>query len=234
MGGDSVAVVIPFRDRGIDPRRAANLKRVVGQWQAYNVAPMIVSDRREGSAQFNRSAAYNTAARHLDAQVLIFAESDMLISPSQITIATAMAVESPGLVVPFTEYRYLSAKDSVKVRGGDIPERFTPESIMKDGASIGAINVLSRQTLDAIGCWDESFEGAWYDDVAMKIAFEVCAGLTRWVDGPASHLWHKPGLGGSPLTAEDKAATARNKERLELYRQATTPERIRELTAGGH
>ncbi|HEX7425479.1 MAG TPA: glycosyltransferase family 2 protein, partial [Mycobacterium sp.] len=46
--------------------------------------------------------------------------------------------------------------------------------------------------------------------------------------------WHKPGLGGSHLTAEDKAATARNKERLELYRQATTPERIRELTAGGH
>jgi len=119
MGGDSVAVVIPFRDRGIDPRRAANLKRVVGQWQAYNFAPMIVSDGREGSAQFNRSAAYNTAARHLDAQVLIFAESDMLISPSQITIATAMAVESPGLVVPFTEYRYLSAKDSVKVRGGE-------------------------------------------------------------------------------------------------------------------
>jgi len=52
MGGDSVAVVIPFRDRGIDPRRAANLKRVVGQWQAYNFAPMIVSDGREGSTQF--------------------------------------------------------------------------------------------------------------------------------------------------------------------------------------
>ena len=74
---------------------------------------------------------------------------------------------------------------------------------------------------------------AWYDDVAMKIAFEVCAGSTRWVDGSAWHLWHKPGLGGSHRTAEDKAATARNKERLELYRQATTPERIRELTAGG-
>ena len=49
MGGDSVTVVIPFRDRGIDPRRAANLKRVVGQWQAYNFAPMIVSDGRKAA-----------------------------------------------------------------------------------------------------------------------------------------------------------------------------------------
>jgi hypothetical protein len=159
----------------------------------------------------------------------------MLVPYSQIRQAVAMSAAAPGLVVPFIQYRYLTSEDSGLVRAHDIePGDCIPESTMDNGKSIGAINVVSRETLDAIGQWDEVFEGAWYDDVAMKIAFEVCAGPTRWVDGPAWHLWHKPGLGGSHLTAEDKAATARNKERLELYRQATTLERIRELTAGGH
>jgi hypothetical protein len=188
-----------------------------------------------GDAQFNRSQAYNRGAWFVDADVVVFAEADMLVPYSQIRQAVAMAAAAPGLVVPFIQYRYLTPEDSGLVRAHDIePGDCIPESTMDNGESIGAINVVSRETLDAIGLWDEVFEGAWYDDVAMKIAFEVCAGPTRWVDGPAWHLWHKPGLGGSHLTAEDKAATARNKERLELYRQATTTERIHELTAGGH
>jgi hypothetical protein len=231
----NVAIVIPFRDRGNDPLRPANLRCVIEHWDGCDMPVWLSDDGRVGDAQFNRSQAYNRGAWFVDADVVVFAEADMLVPYSQIRQAVAMAAAAPGLVVPFIQYRYLTPEDSCLVRAHDIkPGECIPESTMDNGESIGAINVVSRETLDAIGRWDEVFEGAWYDDVAMKIAFEVCAGLTRWVDGPAWHLWHKPGLGGSHLTAEDEAATARNKERLELYRQATTPERIRELTAGGH
>lgn len=231
----NVAIVIPFRDRGIDPLRSANVRRVIEHWDGCDVPLWLGDDGRVGDAQFNRSQAYNRGAWCVDADVVVFAEADMLVPYSQIRRAVAMAAAAPGLVVPFSQYRYLTSEDSGLVRAHDIePGDCNPESIMDNGESIGAINVVSRETLDAIGRWDEVFEGAWYDDVAMKIAFEVCAGPTRWVDGPAWHLWHKPGLGGSPLTAEDEAATARNKARLELYRQATTPQRIRELTAGVH
>lgn len=231
----NVAIVIPFRDRGIDPLRSANVRRVIEHWDGCDVPLWLGDDGRVGDAQFNRSQAYNRGAWCVDADVVVFAEADMLVPYRQIRRAVAMAAAAPGLVVPFSQYRYLTSEDSGLVRAHDIePGDCNPESIMDNGESIGAINVVSRETLDAIGQWDEVFEGAWYDDVAMKIAFEVCAGPTRWVDGPAWHLWHKPGLGGSPLTAEDEAATARNKARLELYRQATTPQRIRELTAGVH
>jgi hypothetical protein len=67
----------------------------------------------------------------------------------------------------------------------------------------------------------------------MNRAFEVAAGPTRCVNGPAYHLYHLPGWKGDHLTDEDRAATERNKARWQLYLGATSGERIRELTAGG-
>lgn len=229
-----IALIIPFRDRGIDPLRKANLERVLEHWRPYTKTALAIDDGREGDAQFNRSAAYNKGVRRRRvAEVFIFTESDMILDYGQIDKAVQMALEAPGLVVPFTQYRYLSPRDSERVRAGEIaPEDCTPESTMDNGRSIGAVNVVSRETLNLIGQWDESFEGNWYDDNAMQRAFEVCAGPTRWVDGPAHHLYHLPGWKGSHLTDEDKAATARNKARYGLYQRAETPERIRELTAG--
>lgn len=228
----SVAVIIPFRDRGIDPLRKANLDRVVDHSRVYTKTPTVVSDGRDGDAQFNRSAAYNAGVRECpDAEVFVFTESDMLLDYTQIDQAVCLARETPGLVVPFTQYRYLTPEDSELVRADQVqPATCWPESTMDDGKSIGAINVVSRDTLDLIGQWDECFEGNWYDDNAMHRAFEVCAGPTRWVDGPAHHLFHLPGWKGDHLTDADRAATARNKARYDLYRKAQTPERIRELT----
>lgn len=229
-----VAVIIPFRDRGRDPLRQANLERIELHWRHNFMAPLIVSDGGTGDEQFNRSAAYNRGIRHCgDADVFVFTESDMFVSPEQIRTAIIKARVAEGLVVPFTQYRYLSEHDSDRIRAGEIqPQDCTPQGVMDDGSSIGAINVVSRQTMDAVGQWDETFDGSWYDDDAMCRAFEVAAAPTRWVDGPAYHLYHLPGWRGSHLTAADRAATARNRRRLNLYRQASSAQRIRQLTAG--
>lgn len=231
-----VAVVIPFRDRGHDPLRAANLVRVLEHWDTYwyeHAHLYIVDDGRTGTRPFNRSAAYNRGRRLAgSAEVIVFAESDMLIDTEQIREAVDQAVSVPGLVVPFTQYHYLSEADSRHVRAGANPSQCAPESTMTNGRAIGAINVVSSTTLDAIGQWDESFEGSWYDDNAMKIAFEKCAGPTRWITGPAHHLYHLPGWTGDHLTDIDRAATRANRRRLAHYRHAHTPDRIRDLTTG--
>jgi GT2 family glycosyltransferase len=230
----SVAVVIPFRDRGRDPLRAANLIHILDHWDTFDAPLHVVDDGRTGTAAFNRSAAYNLGRqRARDADVIIFTESDMLIDFEQIHHAIGQAVSAPGLVVPFTQYRYLSEADSAHVRAGRLDAaQCQPESTMEDGRSIGAINVISADTLDAVGQWDESFEGSWYDDNAMRIAFEMCAGPTRWVTGPAHHLYHLPGWTGSHLTDTDRAATTANRHRLRMYRHAHTADRIRDLTTG--
>lgn len=227
----SVVIIIPYRDRGTDPLRAANLDRVLQHWTGYPAHFYFVDDGRSGAAAFNRSAAYNRGAAMTDAEVLVYTEADMLVDYAQVTEAVELARQEPGLVIPFTQYRYLSPADSEAVRRRRKPTwRCTPEHVMDDGQSIGAINVVSRRSIELVGGWDEAFEGNWYDDNAMKIAFEICAGPTRWVDGPAYHLYHLPGHKGEHLTDADRAATAANKARLGRYQQATTPDEIRQLT----
>lgn len=224
------AIIIPFRDRGRDPLRKANLEAVLRYWETYDWPVFVVDDGRYRNRQFNRSAAYNNGAEACEADVMVYIEADMIVPSNQIQDGIKAAQAQPGLVVGFTEYRYLSKESSAKVLQGVHPALLTPERIMPNGVSIGAVNIVSRKTLDLVGGYDENFEGSWYDDNAMKRAFDICAGRTRWIPGPAWHLYHLPGWQGSHLTDDDRAATRRNKARYARYADARTPEQIRALT----
>lgn len=234
LNGDlRVGVIIPYRDRGGDHFRQANLIRVLAQWRAYDMLATVVGDDRDGKDQFNRSRAYNNGRKlWAEADVLVFAEADMLIEYGSIMHAIEAARKETGLVVPFTTYYALTPTASEDVRFYLLePEDAAYEFMMGNGASIGAINVVSRETMDLIGQFDESFEGNWFDDDAMKIAFERLAGPTTWIHGPAWHLYHLPGHRGEHLSAADRAATEMNRRRLTKYRLAS-PERLHALLAG--
>lgn len=236
----STKIIIPFRLRdGADPRRAANLEVVLAWWYAHGFDTQIQSDGLSGDAQFNRHRAYNRAVeRFPETQTFVFAEADMLIHPNQIVKAVVMAQREPGLVVPFTQYRYLSDGKTEILRDlyhdqtntflvdwwsqpvdGDRSIFTTePESTMDGGRSIGAVNVVSRATLDITGGFTEATRGNWYDDNITEEGFAFLAGPTRWVEGPAVHMYHLPGHKGDHLSEEDKAATAHNKQILKDLR----------------
>jgi hypothetical protein len=232
----TIKVIIPFRDRGHDLRRGANLEVVMAWWYAHNLEPAIVDDGLEGDAQFNRHRAYNQAvSRNPDVDVFIFTEADMLIPIDQIAVAAKLAAVRPGLVVPFMQYRYLSDETTSLVRNAFAdfsPEELsrwiamapinpqsifnlTPESTMENGTSIGAVNVVSRETLDMTGGFTEATEGNWYDDRIIEEGFKFLTDHnTSYIPGPAVHLYHLPGWKGDHLTEADKAATQRNRDLL--------------------
>lgn len=240
MNDPTVKVVIPFRDRGLDLRRGANLEVVMAWWWAHGITPYIQDDGGSGDAQFNRHRAYNLAVEAFpEADAFVFTEADMLIHPTQILNACAEALARPGLVVPFTQYRYLSDQTTAVVRdrfhdldraelakwwarNPDDPNSvfsLTPESMMDNGRSIGAVNIVSKVALDMAGGFTEATSGNWYDDNIVEEAFAYLTGTpTRWAHGPAVHLYHLPGWKGDHLTEEDRQATARNKELLRLMR----------------
>lgn len=223
------AVVVPFRDRGTDRLRSMNLSCVLEHWENFHPSPHVVSDGRNGNALFNRSAAYNRGieASDPDTEVYVFAESDMLCPADQIFDAVVLAEEHLGMVVPFDTYCYHSAMGSVNIRKGQDPALFKPKWMMENCKSVGAINVVSRATLDAIGGrYDDVFEGNWYDDDAMKLAFEVCAGETRFIEGKAHHLYHLPGHRGAHLHYTDREATRRNQQRLALYERSAQAKNV--------
>ena len=227
-------VVIPFRDRGTDLRRAANLDVVMAWWWLHKIDPVVQGDGLEDDAPFNRHRAYNLAvSENPDTDVFVFSEADMLVPTLSVVKAVKAAVGSPGLVVPFTEYRYLSDETTTEVRDRmrdsdeylgrliqppgrqDSVFDIEPESTMEGGRSIGAVNVVSRATLNLTGGFTEATHGNWYDDNITEEGFAfLCGAQTRWVKGPAVHLYHLPGWKGDHLTAEDKAATAHNRSLL--------------------
>jgi hypothetical protein len=248
-----VQVIIPFRDRGIDPRRGANLDVVTAWWFAHGWKVKITDDGLEGDAQFNRHRAYNLAVSRNPADVYVFTEADMLIHPDQIKQAVEMAAERPGLVVPFTQYRYLSdsTTDIIRevyndrgvawlatwwARAADDPRSvfgLTPESIMDNGRSIGAVNVLSNRTLQMTGGFTELTSGNWYDDNIINEGFAFLTDMpTRYIFGPAVHLYHLPGHKGDHLTEADKAATEYNRQVLQRMRdriRCNQPEAVRDM-----
>lgn len=226
-------VIIPFRLReGADPRRAANLEVVMAWWWAHGFTPEVVSDGGRDDEQFNRHKAYNDAVSgNPDTDVFVFTEADMLIPATQIVNGVKMAHEVQGLVVPFLQYRYLSdaktgwvrhmlnaapANESLVdfIQSGEVFD-IKPESTMDGGRSIGAVNIVSRATLETTGGFTEMTSGNWYDDNITEEGFAYLTGRpTRYVEGPAVHLYHLPGHKGDHLTAEDKAATEANKRTL--------------------
>lgn len=240
MRNPKAKVVIPFRDRGRDPRRTANLEVVLAWWWVNGFDPVVQDDGLDGDAQFNRHRAYNRAVeRFPEADVFIFAEADMLIPMDQIIRAVGMAERAPGLVVPFTQYRYLSDGTTDEIRykyhvlkrdmlaewwamSPDNPVSIfceDAESIRDDKRSIGAVNVVSSRTLGLTGGFTEATSGNWYDDRIIEEGFAFLTAKTRFVDGPAVHMYHLPGWTGDHLTSADREATQRNKQLLTYMRR---------------
>ena len=233
-------ICIPWRDKG-DPWRQANLTRVLDHLDTLDIGEVLVSsDELEGP--FNRSRAYNRAvAARPDADVYVFHEADMLIPADQLRAAVDLAATSAGMIVPFDAYWYLTPEDTEKVRAGTSPDGCIPEMVMANGTSNGACNVVSRESMAAVGRWDETFAGWGWDDRAMARAFEVaCRRRTRYIPGRGVHLWHKPGWlatgrfhgGTADVSPREVAASNANEARYRLYERATTPARVRSLTSG--
>lgn len=228
-------LIIGHRDRGNDWCRAANLEASLGWWRWHGIDPIVVDDGRSGDDQWNRSAAYNRGAEISRAGVLAYVEADLLIPGRQILEAIKLAAEHPVLVIAFSRFLAMTDHDSRMVRAGRLhPSKASAEQVRGDNESIGAANILSRESLEMIGQFDESFEGHAYDDDATEMAFRICCGPTRFIEGPGWHQFHHPGaLYATPESTEaDLAATERNRQRYELYRRAQTPEDIRNLTKG--
>lgn len=235
-----VAVIIPWRDKG-SPRRRANLRRVLAHMADWDCPVHTVSDGREEHEPFGRQRAYNLGIAEHPADVWVFYEADMLVDHEQIDTAVEWAAEKPGLVIPFDVRHELGPGPSIDVAAGAPPTTYEPEHSYP--RSYGAVNVVSAETMQAVGQWDEKLNGHGYDDTAMATAFAIATQAEpRYVPGPAWHLWHRQGFSPWEMVGphadpanyppEDVAATQRNAARLEKYWAATTPEQIRALTSG--
>ena len=205
----TIAVVIPWRDSG-DPHRRRNAEHVAGYYRHLDVGPVIISGDGADEGPFNRHRAYNRGYVQASTDVVLWNEADTLIPRAQIEQAADLAMQTPGLVLPYDQRYELDPRGARLVWAGVDP--FTCESterVWAPRASIGQAGITSRTTMQAIGGrWPEQFAGWGYDDDAMVHVFATLAGPTRWVAGRGVHLWHP--LAYQQQTPEQRAATERN------------------------
>jgi hypothetical protein len=211
----TAAVIVPWRDSG-DPHRSRNYRYVLAYYLEMGIGQVIpIDDGRPTGQPFNRHAAYNRGMALTDADALIWNEADTLLPPEQLALGISLALDSPGIVIPFTERNELSEDTTNHVHDDGVdPFTARPEIAYTQGSSIGQCGITSRATMAAVGQWDEHFEGWGYDDNAMFHAFGTLAGPPRWVEGIGVHLWHPPAY--IAPTAEAAALTQRNADRCHV------------------
>lgn len=203
-------VVIPWRDTGCEWRRRA-YEHVTRHYAAFDV---VATDA--GGDLFSRSDSLNEGARGSDADVICALDADIIIPPAHLMAAAEMALDAPGMVLPFTEGRYLGPSATLRVTGGASPWlaeprwRFHPDI---NTPLVGGCNVLSRETFEAVGGWPTGFFGWGNQDIAFADMCEQVAPLRR-IEGPYVHLHH-------PKTGEyvSDETKARNAARLREVRE---------------
>ena len=219
-----IAVVIPWRSSN-DPDRDSAQRYVEDYYNSLPLHQVIVTSDGTEAGPFNRHRAYNLGYAQTDADVILWNEADTLIPLDQIEYAAHLALETPGLVIPYSERHELDATQTATVYDHDVdPFTLTGEyAVYRDGTSIGQAGVTSHATIDAIGGqWDERFAGWGYDDNAMMHVFALLAGSPRWVQGKGVHLWHVPVHQANP----DNEQTQRNAAR-HAWLTSLTPDELR-------
>lgn len=210
---------IPWRAG--DPARERNLSYVRRFWGQLGW-PVILGDTRHQT--FNRAAARNNAARQSDAELLVFADADIVGEPAVILAAAVHALTDRTAVWPHTVTHLLSSQDTRRVHDGASITGMKGARLFK--GSPAGILVVHRDLYDEVGGWDEGFDGGWgYEDVAFAHALRTIA-VTRREAGRLWHLWH-------PTATEKRAAIGYrtpNRERRDRYRVAEgNPQAMRKL-----
>lgn len=211
--GPRVVVLVPWRESESRAEAWDFCKRQYEQfpWE-------VVLGDVEGP--WNRSAAINAAANAAGSwDVAVIVDADTVHQAQLLKQAVAQALADSSVVVPWNLRWKLSREGSLRFMQGD-PRRPSHSNRDLDHTDRtparlpiihrGGAIVVSRAAWDAIGGFDEAFEGWGHEDVAFRIAAETLSpGGLKELRGTIWHLWH-----------ERSKPSESNNDRKELYRQA--------------
>jgi hypothetical protein len=195
------------------PRRADGGRRdVLWAWLARRWAiehpDWEVFEGHHNDGLFNRSAAINSAAKAAGRwDVAVIADADSLVGADQIDAAVAKAVDTGAMVIAYEQYCYLNKTMSDRIMAGWTGSwwdgvEFTLANTCSN------MNVVTRKLWNAVGGFDEGFEGWGWEDCAFSSASAALGGRER-VPGVLWHLWHQPSQENNQDSPEWQAGLAR-------------------------
>jgi GT2 family glycosyltransferase len=207
------ALVPLLADRG---ERDRLWKYCRAHWADQLPAMEIVEGHHEGDGPFNRSAAINRAAEgEWDFAVIL--DADVIVDAEQVISALELSEETGCLVLPYTKRNMLSEAGTQEILGG-FQGNWDRWVAARESERVSCCVVVPRALWDAVGGFDERFEGWGGEDEAFHNACRTVHGAQRFA-GAAWHLYH--------------AASPHNDRSTPLYRQALRLAQRYERTVGG-
>lgn len=188
----TLAVCVPYRPG--DPSRDAIWAFLLPRWQAAGL-PVFTGNNPE--ERFSAAAARNLAATAAgDWDVALFTDADMLLDPTAVRQALALALETNGYVTAYTLLCWLDHERTRRVLAGE-PARWEDAQATVGGAWMNAF-AISRTLWDKLGGFNSAYwKGVGAEDVEFLHRARDLVDPAR-VEGEAFHLWHTPREG--PIT----------------------------------
>jgi hypothetical protein len=213
----NVAILVPRR-AGI-PERDRLWAFAREWWERDHPDWPIVEGHHDGPGPFNRAKAINTAAEAAGAwDVALVIDADVLCNPQAIREGVQRAADGGYLVVTHNARIMLTRVGTEKVLAGyrgPWKEKGMVEKTWPDSVSCSV--AIPRTLWDAVGGFDENFEGWGFEDTAFTLAAEHVSGrLLGFVHSECWHLWHTRGPDAKPSSPTFRA----NKARRDAYEAA--------------
>jgi len=220
----TTVVLVPYRaDGGHRDRLWRHLRDNYWKRLPYRV---IVGTHDSGP--FNRSAAINYAARQVDWDIAVIADSDTWVPVHNLEAAIATAADTGQLTSALTAVAELDQHCTEEILDGHFDITALGIDRIRNGNldTQSSILAVPRAMWDNIGGFDERFVGWGGEDNAFWRAATILAGHPQRIPGLAFHLWHLPAS-----TAQERRASPEyqaNLIRWKHYNNARTERMLRQ------
>lgn len=196
MTEPTVAVCVGVRPRDEHDERCWDWCR--RRWRAvFPDWPIHVGDSPH--EQYNRSAARNVAADGVDADVIVFANSDTTFMHESDMRISVMAAFEGFWVLPDVYFETNQGYTSVVLLedpADSMPDPLSGYDRQLSNSCAGPQIMRTDWFRDVRG-WDEGFTGWGWEDAAMREALDTLHGPHAKI-GTSVHLWHARGRAESP------------------------------------
>lgn len=155
----------------------------------------------DGTDHFNRSVARNDAFKQSRGEILVLTDADTACNKAQVLEAIEAVRSGVPWVIAHDRYyslnreftnRLLDNDKDLISPNGDLNPPYESDWVMRN-RSIAGVLVMHREAWEAVGGYNEAFQGWGYEDNDFAVRLDRHWGEHERVVGPMLHLWHPRG-----------------------------------------
>lgn len=185
-----ISIIIPFLSDNGD-------RDLAFDWvKEYYKRILPSADICAGSSEkpFNKAQAINKAVQNASGNILILVDADIICSPEAILKSIRM-LKKHTWVIPYKKVLDISKESSSKLLNLEPGWPFSiniksNNRVTGNNTPVGGINVLKRESFEAVGGFDERFLGWGGEDDAFAAAMNTLCGGFKRLNNSIYHIWH--------------------------------------------